>query len=106
MLHLNHPSPPLLTSESGSFAEKTIATRIPGIINRVLTDHESQYPPEIVANLQGLREEIMAYQPVQPPCASSPDSDHWCAAWLLHQGKAWFQLPWYFAGAKFQPRND
>ena len=34
----NIPSP-LLTSEPGSFAQNTIATRKPAVIRRVLTDH-------------------------------------------------------------------
>ena len=97
MLDPNKPPPPLLTSETGSFAENTIATRIPEIIKRVLAVHEGQYPPEIVAKLEALREEILARQPVQPPDTRLPEGDHWYAAWQRFQEKSWFQLPWYFA---------
>ena len=62
----DQPPPPLLTSEPGSFAENTIATRKPGIIRQVLSDHDGQYPPEIVTNLEALLEEILARQPIQP----------------------------------------
>ena len=39
-----------MTSERGSFAEKTIVERKPQIIARVIEDHD--YPPEIVRALE------------------------------------------------------
>lgn len=92
----NIPSP-LLTSEPGSFAQNTIATRKPAVIRRVLTDHANQYPPEIVAALEALLAEIEERKPIEPLRTTAPDGPDWAAAFQPHAGKTWFDIPWYFA---------
>jgi uncharacterized protein with ATP-grasp and redox domains len=57
-----------------------------------------------VAELEALREEILAQQPIQPPAPGLPGGDHWYAAWQQFQENTWFQLPWYFAEAFFYRR--
>lgn len=93
----NNIPPPLLTSEPGSFAEYTVATRKPAMIRRVLADHEGRYPPEIVAGLEALLAEIETRQPIAPLRTTAPDGPDWEAAFAPHAGKSWFDIPWYFA---------
>jgi uncharacterized protein with ATP-grasp and redox domains len=99
-----NPPPPLLTSEAGSFAETTITTRKPKIIEQVLADHEGQYPPEIVQALETLHAEIIDRRPVQPLTCSFAEADAWQTVWQAHKGKHWFDLPWFFAEAFFYHR--
>jgi uncharacterized protein with ATP-grasp and redox domains len=96
--------PPLMTSEAGSFAEKTIRERKPQIIAQVTADHV--YPPDIQASLEAFRDEIAA-----EPIAPLPDSvgergqaAAWRAAWAPFEGRTWREVPWYFAEAYFYRR--
>jgi len=93
--------PPLMTSEPGSFARKTIVERKPAIIRQVLADHN--YPPEIVTALEAFRAEI-AHEPIQPLTEDAPDAGYWRAAWAQFEGRTWLDVPWYFAEAYFYRR--
>jgi hypothetical protein len=94
---LNFP-PYLMTSEPGSFARRTITERKPQIIAQVLADFA--YPPEIVANVEALRDEL-ATQPIQPLRESAPDVGFWNAEIASYSGKTWLEVPWYFAETLF-----
>jgi len=94
--------PPLMVSEPGSFAESTIRTRKPQIIATVIATND--YPPAIVAALHMLADEIANRQQVQPLASWPADQPWWRDTWVLHQGKTWFELPWYFAEAYFYRR--
>lgn len=93
--------PPLMTSEVGSFAQKTILERKPQIIRKVIADMD--YPEPIVDGLQHFAREI-ASQPVRPLPVAAHDHAFWHTHWLKHQGKTWLQLPWYFAETYFYRR--
>ena len=59
--------PPLMTSELGSFARRTIVERKPQIIQQVIEDND--YPPGIVQALETFKREIASLrlrQPMQP----------------------------------------
>jgi uncharacterized protein with ATP-grasp and redox domains len=90
--------PPLMTSEPGSFARKTIVERKPQIIARVIADHD--YPPEIVADLERFRDEI-ARETVQPLQEDRGDAAFWNAQQAKYEGRTWLQLPWFFAETYF-----
>ena len=93
--------PPLMTSEPGSFARKTIVERKPQILREVSEAHP--YPPEIQAGLRAYADEI-ATAPVQPLREQASDVDLWNGAWAELEGRAWLDLPWYFAETFFYRR--
>lgn len=93
--------PPLMTSEPGSFAQKTIVQRKPAIIRQVLADLD--YPPEIVAALEGFLYEIL-HEPIRPLTEGAPDIADWLTLWAEFEGSTWLEVPWYFAEAYFYRR--
>ncbi len=93
--------PLLLTSEPGSFAQKTFQTRVPAIIDEVIT--VNTYPPNIVDALRALRAEIVGGT-VQLLREDTADRDLWNAQARAYVGKTWLDLPWYWAEAFFYRR--
>ena len=90
-----------MTSEAGSFAEKTIVERKPQIIARVIADND--YPPEIVAALEAYRDEI-ATRPIEPLTEEADDVAFWNEHQARYAGKTWRDVPWYFAETYFYRR--
>jgi uncharacterized protein with ATP-grasp and redox domains len=90
-----------MTSEPGSFARLTIVERKPQIIRHVIEDND--YPADMVRALEMFREEI-AGRPIQPLREIAADVAFWNAEWKTYQGKAWLQVPWYFAETYFYRR--
>lgn len=104
-LDLNHPPPPLMTSEPGSFARNTLAVRKPAIIQTVLEDHAGLYPEPIVQAVTALHDEVQQGQPIRPlRQATAPDTAHWTEAWQGHPHDSWLATPWYFAEVFFYRR--
>jgi uncharacterized protein with ATP-grasp and redox domains len=93
--------PPLMTSEPGSFARKTIVERKPQILSEVSRAHA--YPPEIQAALVAFADEI-ATAPIEPLREQTPDVSLWNKAWAAFEGRTWLQVPWYFAETFFYRR--
>ena len=96
--------PPLMTSESGSFAARTIRERKPTIIAQVMAEHV--YPPEINAALETFRSEI-ANGPIAPlpdAVGARGQASIWREAWAPFEGRTWHEVPWYFAEAYFYRR--
>lgn len=93
--------PPLMTSEPGSFARKTILERKPQIIAQV--SDVNGYPQDILDALVAFREEIAA-RPIQPLHEDTPDSAFWNAALAPYAGRTWLEVPWYFAETFFYRR--
>ncbi len=91
----------LMTSEPGSFAQKTILHRKPRIIEGVIRDNN--YPQSIVKRLIRFKDEI-ANGIIQPLTEDAPDVEEWNSIWLKFKGKTWLELPWYFAEAYFYRR--
>jgi hypothetical protein len=92
---------PLMTSEPGSFARRTIVERKPQIIRQVIEDND--YPPDIVQALETFREEI-ASQPLCPLSEHAPDVAFWNREVAAYHGKTWLEVPWYFAETYFYRR--
>jgi hypothetical protein len=97
-MNLSYP-PPLMTSES--FARYTIAHRLPSIVADVIAENE--YPPQVVAALQALRDEI-AHRAVAPLTENAPDVAAWRRAWEPYRGRTWLDVPWYLAESYFYRR--
>ncbi|MCD6469722.1 protein-glutamate O-methyltransferase family protein [Candidatus Bathyarchaeota archaeon] len=91
----------LMTSEPGSFAQKTILYRKPRIIEGVINDND--YPLLIVKRLIRFKEEILSGA-IQPLTEDAPDVEEWNNLWLKFKGRTWLELPWYFAEAYFYRR--
>jgi uncharacterized protein with ATP-grasp and redox domains len=100
MREMDIPSP-LMTSELGSFARSTIEKRKPQIIAQVIEDND--YSPEIVEQLSAFREEI-AREVLRPLTEQAKDVPFWNSEAGKHQGRAWLELPWFFAETFFYRR--
>lgn len=93
--------PFLMTSDVGSFAQRTIKERLPIILEQVISTNI--YPPKIHKGLQTFKKELNHGQ-VQPLSETTEDRVVWerdLQAWL---GKRWDQLPWLLAEAYFYRR--
>jgi len=91
----------LMTSEPGSFAQKTILYRKPRIIEEVISNND--YPSIIVERLVRFKEEIIRGT-VQPLTEKAADVEEWNRNWVKFKGRTWLELPWYFAEAYFYRR--
>ena len=92
----------LMTSERGSFAQKTILHRKPQIINQVITDND--YSPEIIDKLILFKDEIGSNYKIQPLTEDTADVQQWNNLWGKYKKKSWLELPWYFAETFFYRR--
>lgn len=93
--------PFLMTSEEGSFAQKTIKERKPQIINTILSQFD--FTPEIRATLNQFIQEL-DHKSICALEENTSDRAFWdqdIEPWL---GKTWFELPWYFAETFFYRR--
>ena len=96
------PLPPvLMTSEPGSFAYRTFAERHPQLLGDVVAWND--YPPEIVARLGALREEVL-HGVIQPLTEDASDRAFWNDSAREHLGRSWLDVPWYWAEAYFWRR--
>ncbi|MGC9467615.1 MAG: damage-control phosphatase ARMT1 family protein [Anaerolineae bacterium] len=98
--------PPLMTSEPGSFARKTIVERKPQIIARVIEDNA--YAVEIIEALRAFQDEIVQDGArgagIQPLREQAGDVEFWNRHWARYEGRTWLELPWYFAETFFYRR--
>lgn len=93
--------PPLMTSESGSFAYNTFKVRIPGIIDEIVS--LNHFPPGIISALQALRDEITDGQ-ITALREQTADAHFWhmvAEEWLGH---SWLDVPWFWAESYFYRR--
>ncbi|MDR5710284.1 MAG: damage-control phosphatase ARMT1 family protein [Armatimonadota bacterium] len=88
--------PPLRTSDPGSLAQRTFRVRIPGIVEEVAT--WNPFPPEIRAELERLREEVL-HGTIRPLVEPAPDRSLWDALSAPYVGRSWQDVPWYWAEA-------
>ncbi len=93
--------PPILTSESGSFARRTFEVRIPRIIQDTIAAED--FPPDIAAALYDLRAEIIQGR-IQPLSPNAPDKAFWDAHSDSYIGRSWLDVPWYWAESYFYRR--
>lgn len=94
--------PPLLmTSENGSFAQKTIDERKPKIINQILSDYD--YTPDIRQSFLDFKNELAAAS-VKELDENSSDLTIWQQELKPWMGKTWLEIPWLLAEAYFYRR--
>ncbi len=93
--------PPLLTSEPGSFAHRTLAVRVPRIIEDTLA--QNHFPDAVVRAVQELRAEILNGR-IRALEENAPDRRFWNTASRDYIGRSWLDVPWYWAEAFFYRR--
>ncbi|MBC7234686.1 MAG: threonylcarbamoyl-AMP synthase [Chloroflexi bacterium] len=93
---------PLMPSEPGSFAERTIRLRKPSIIADVLQRNE--YPSAVRQALEAFRQEILSRAPFTLLSEPAEDTNFWQQALAPWTGRSWFELPWFLAETYFYRR--
>lgn len=90
--------PPIMTSEKGSFARKTIEELKPGIIDHILAEHD--YTSQIQGALLELKNE-MTNGTLRELKENTHDKSQWNNAAEPYIGKSWLEIPWFFAETFF-----
>jgi len=90
--------PPIMTSETGSFARKTIEELKPGIIDNLLSQYD--YPPQIQKALLDLKSEMKSGQ-LKPLQEQTSDRSIWDLDVHAYIGKSWLNIPWILAETFF-----
>jgi hypothetical protein len=93
---------PLRGEEPGTFAENTVAVRLPEIGRRTLA--ENDFPPETAARVQALVDELPHGQVRLLRDEAAPDREAWAAYCAPYLGLSWLQAPWFFAETYFYRR--
>lgn len=88
------PVPPPLRGKDTAFTRKTMGQRLPGIVQRILT--ENDLPETAVTQITTLLNEILegAIRPL--PDHLAPDLTEWQAAIKPHLGQTYLEAPWFF----------
>ena len=87
---------PIRTDGSNAFAHRSMAERVPSIIDDVIA-RNPDYSPSIQANLQRLRDAIAGDASIQMFDAPAPDYDCWAERFSLHEGESWLDAEWLFS---------
>jgi hypothetical protein len=90
--------PPIMTSEKGSFARKTIEELKPGIIDNILSVYD--YTPQIRKTLLELKNE-MKNGLISQLLENTSDKTIWDEDTRLYRGKSWLEIPWFLAETFF-----
>lgn len=93
--------PPLLTSEPGSFAHNTLKVRLPLILEELTGRPE--FSPDIRRGLKQLHAELRGGA-IQPLRQDAPDTEFWNTVSKSYFGRAWLDVPWYWAETFFYRR--
>ena len=86
-------------SEEGSFANMTLLTRMPAMVQRVIA--ENDFPSEIVENLEALLQDLPYGIVRQLKEDHGPDLTAWSGYLAPFVGMRWIDIPWFFAEAYF-----
>jgi hypothetical protein len=93
--------PPLRTSEPGSFANNTVAERLPRILSETI--ELNAFPSDVLQALEGLRAELANGQ-VRGLEENAPDRQFWNDLSCDFIGRSWLDVSWYWAEAFFYRR--
>lgn len=94
--------PPLMMNVPGSFAHYTLTQRWTAIVDRIL--RENAYPAETVTRLEALRQELLHGTVRSLRDDGGPDLADWTGYLAPFVGKAWTDVPWFFAEVYFYRR--
>jgi hypothetical protein len=96
---------PWSTGDAGSFAQRTLAVRVPKILEETVADNAARgaFPEEVIAACRALHEELVSGT-LRGLIEQAPDRASWDAACEPHLGKSWLDIPWYFAESFFYRR--
>ncbi len=90
----NRPMPPPLRGQDTYFTRDTMTRRVPGIVQRVLTENE--LTETAVAQITALLNEI-PHGVIRPlPDHLAPDLTEWQAAITPYLGQTYLEAPWFF----------
>ncbi len=90
-----------MTSEPGSFAHNTLKVRVPAILRETMA--ATDFPPEIAAALAELHAELVGGT-IRGLREAAADVAFWNAVSAPFIGRAWLDVPWYWAEAYFYRR--
>lgn len=90
-----YPSP-IRTDGSNAFAHRSMAERVPSIIDDAIA-RNADYPPSIQSNLRRLRDAIARDAPLRMFDAPAPDYDLWAERFAAHEGGSWLNAEWLFS---------
>jgi hypothetical protein len=83
-----------MTSEPGSFAQRSFQERIPLILDEAMALNRRD--PQACAGLAALRRELQEGE-IRALSDGGPDLAYWAAALAPYAGRAWLDAPWYLA---------
>lgn len=90
-----YPPAPIRTDGSNAFAHRSMAERVPRIIDEVVTRNDD-YPPHIKGALRRLRQEVEDDAPLRLFEAPAPDRDLWRTRFEAHASETWLGGEWLF----------
>ncbi|MBD2058234.1 protein-glutamate O-methyltransferase family protein [Oculatella sp. FACHB-28] len=94
--------PPLMMSESGSFAHLTLTQRWPAIAQRTID--ENDFPTDIVIALETLLQELFEGKVRLLEDENAPDLAEWSTYLHPYLNCSWIEVPWFFAEVYFYRR--
>ena len=92
---------PWSTGDVGSFAQRTLAVRVPKILDD--TVGHNRFSADVVARCRSLRDEL-THGRLRALVDDAADKAAWDEACAPHVGKGWLEVPWYFAESYFYRR--
>lgn len=103
---------PWSTGDVGSFAHRTLAVRVPRILEDTVAHNvaaaNAAFTDEVKAACAALHQELTCgvLRPLRDDATAGHAADRaaWDAACAPHVGKSWLDLPWYFAESFFYRR--
>lgn len=88
------PVPSPLRGKDTAFTRKTMGQRVPGIVQRILTENELS--ETAVTQITALLNEIPEGKIRPLPDHLAPDLDDWQTAITPHLGQTYLETPWFF----------
>ena len=83
-----------MMSEPGTFAHTTLTKRWRDILQRTIA--QTDFPPDIVANLEALLQELPNGEVRSLHDDRGPDLAAWASYIAPYRGRRWIDVPWYF----------
>lgn len=97
------PPPPWSTGAQGSFAHRTLAERVPKILEDTVAAQPEPFPGRVLQACAELLEELR-HGRLRGLREDAPDRVMWDQECAPHVGRSWLDVPWYFAESFFYRR--